>query len=232
MIASVYGLTIESPMTYFFFNCFKSKTAKPKIMGEAHLIIAKVQESIANRGEKKQSGALIELINQRQAAFITQINKTKKESERQKFINSYFHFASTIDAYIKNPTDIHDVISTYHGSSDYIYVGGEKGEFSYSFADKAASHLVKLGLLMLGASLITLPFSLLFGLIGVGISLIILGPSLFYVLAESLPNQANVKKEEHTLFIAAQELINPDNNEGLTNDTEGPHLEILSRLNA
>ena len=94
-------------------------------------------------------------------------------------------------------------------SPDYYHIGGEKGQYSYTFMDNVMTKLTQMSTTMLVCSLIALPFDLTAGLILLGLAIFILAPALFYVIAETNANKLEVQQEERALFATVTALVHP-----------------------
>ncbi|CDZ79104.1 hypothetical protein BN59_03421 [Legionella massiliensis] len=177
-----------------------------KQISEGDLLIQEARRKLEGH---ENAAHLLYLISQRQQAFYNQIGALKKESDKQTYIYAYIHFARNLKEYIDNPRDVDERISQYHCSPIYYNVGGKNNEFSYTFGDEMASLILTLSICFLLASLLTLPINLAGGLIILSVCVALLGPSLYYNLAVTRPNTLSVQKEETELFLATQDLLDP-----------------------
>ncbi|KTD29815.1 hypothetical protein [Legionella maceachernii] len=151
--------------------------------------------------DHNQVQSLLHLIDERAAAFRRQIERFKKPSHQQPYINSFYAFAKTLKDYFETP-GMTDPLSRYHNSGLYCYVG-ENPDLSYSFADTASSAFFYGGLGLLVLSLFLIPVNLPAALITLGVALSFLFPSAYYSFCITRPNEAAVFKKEEELFNAA-----------------------------
>ncbi|KTC86603.1 hypothetical protein [Legionella brunensis] len=181
----------------------------------------------------KHQSEIAKLITQKQWIFQHQITLSKRTSEKEAILLCYALFANTLMNCINSPEDIPELIRNYYSSSDYRHIGGDNGCYSFTLFDEVNNALLKASIAALVLSLITLPFSVPVGIIALGITLSTLLPTAFYALAETLPNQMQVKKEEDQLFnevlsnLYPRELLESDNPHIAQNDPDSTNLAMV-----
>ncbi|MFW2570225.1 hypothetical protein [Legionella sp. 29fVS95] len=152
---------------------------------------------------------VINQLKEKQLVIRQQIAQADNQTTKEKLICSYFLFAETLTGCIDTPAEQQTLVRNYHKSPDYYHIGGEKGQYSYTFMDNVMTKLTQMSTTMLVCSLIALPFDLTAGLILLGIAIFILAPALFYVIAETNANKLEVQQEERALFATVTALVHP-----------------------
>lgn len=149
------------------------------------------------------------LLGEKQFVIQQQIAQADNQTTKEKLIRSSYLFAQTLMRCIDTPAEQQNFVSNYHNSTDYYHIGGDKGQYSYTFTDNVMSNLTQISTAMLVCSFIALPFDLTIGLIVLGVAIFILAPTLFYAIAETNANRLEVQKEEKNLFAAVMTLVSP-----------------------
>ncbi|HHF7347376.1 TPA: hypothetical protein ACPSKE_000536 [Legionella feeleii] len=153
--------------------------------------------------------SVINQIREKQLVIQQQIAQADNQTTKEKLIGSYFLFAETLTGCIDAPAEQQTLVRNYHKSPDYYHIGGDKGQYSYTFIDNVMTKLTQMSTTMLVCSLIALPFDLTGSLIVLGLAIFILAPTLFYVIAETNANKLEVQQEERALFASVTALVHP-----------------------
>ncbi|MGQ3888730.1 hypothetical protein ACQUW5_06815 [Legionella sp. CNM-1927-20] len=209
------------------FNFFTKIDSKKPI--SVHFPDSKIQTIISEIEELKRSEnsfLLIQLVKQKRTAFLREIHAATDLNKRDKLIRSYLNFAKTLESCLFDNKNAFKYLIKYYTSFDYHlipldnnfhkqadpYINNQENNLAVTGTILSLSILVLSGI-VLGAGFPVL------SLIGLGLAITVLLPSLFYLAVETLPKQIKTFKAEVELFKAAihtdlsqseLENINPD----------------------
>lgn len=190
-------------MVHFF------RTRPQKTEDDAQKLLVETLQKLRAYHDVMNWQTVINQIKAKQLIIQQQIAQADNQTTKEKLIYSYFLFAETLTGCIDTPAEQQNLVRNYHKSPDYYHIGGNKGQYSYTFMDNVMTKLTQMSTTMLVCSLIALPFDLTAGLILLGIAIFILAPALFYVIAETNANKFEVQQEERALFAAVTAIVHP-----------------------
>ncbi|KTD65219.1 lpg1689 family Dot/Icm T4SS effector [Legionella spiritensis] len=184
--------------------------AKQQSIENARKIMARVKNKrLTPYQEHEHFHSLLLLLNEREAAFESQIARLDGESSRQAFTAGYYEFAKTVEYCLLRPQQCSDYIESYFDSSDYIATGGPDGDYSHTIYDDIATGILTASVVMMTIGGFALLFNPLAAIIILTIGATFAAPSLYYHYAETRPNESAIQKEEKTLFQELETVINP-----------------------
>lgn len=202
-------------MIYRFFQTSEAYT-ETQLHELSSALIRKLRERFPTA---KNLSLFFQLLNQRTTAFDYHIDHALLAAEKQQFINAKYAFIKCLNdclteydkakkAQSGEWVEILDRVNQYYNSPHYLRVGGSQGEHTINGFDQAAGGLIFLSSVVIVASLVLFAFNFPIALILASVALTILAPSLFYTVAETHTHEAAVNKEEETLFLTLDEIIN------------------------
>lgn len=202
-------------MIYRFFKTSEACT-ETQLNALSSALIKKLRERFSTT---QNLHSFLQLLSERTTAFDYHIDHALLAAEKQQFINAKYAFIKCLDNCLteydetkikqsREAVEIFDLVSQYYNSPHYLRVGGSQGEHTINGFDQAAEGLMLLSGVVLVASLVLFAFNFPIALILASVAFTILAPSLFYYVAETHTHEAFVNKEEETLFLTLDEIIN------------------------
>lgn len=141
---------------------------------------------------------LIQLLEHKHKLFLAQMDQASPNTRR--WLNeSYILFLRTMKACINHPEDTALHMHQYINSPYYFQVAGPNGEYSYRSEDSLAQKTAVISLALLIASAVFIPICFPLAVAGMAMSLTVLIPSLFYLIAETIPHKRAAEKEDYKL---------------------------------